>query len=302
MVEWQGITKLKRIGRSVNWRRRRREEHDQEDVPAPRALALVPDLDARADSLLATFTEDLAESDTGIEFVYRSLDRVRERSRADDVLVILDETPLGRQAFRASREPIETSWARDLIRNGDAGLHSTPHSIDPAVAASVANLCSLALRLDVARHDSLHDPLTGLLNRRAFDELLAASCARSERYGWTFALVLIDLDHFKSVNDRLGHAAGDAALRAVGADLRGRLRAGDAAARIGGDEFALLLPSVEGSIVPELVRRLEQAVEDTVPQASITFTVGAAQAPADAIDPRLLFRIADQRLYEGKRR
>lgn len=262
----------------------------------------MPDLDARADSLLATFTEDLAESDTGIEFVYRSLERVRDRSHADDVLVILDETPLGRQAFRASREPIETSWARDLVRSGDAGLHATPNHIDPAVAASVANLCALALRLDVARHDSLHDPLTGLLNRRAFDELLASSCARSERYGWTFALVLIDLDHFKSVNDRLGHAAGDAALRAVGAELRSRLRAGDAASRMGGDEFALLLPSVEGSIVPELVRRLEQAVEDTVPHASITFTVGSAQAPADAVDPRLLYRIADQRLYEGKRR
>ena len=286
----------------MSWRRRRREQQKHEDAPPPRALALVPELDARAESFLATFTEDLAESDTGIEFVYRSLERVRDRSRADDVLVILDETPLGRQAFRAARDPIETSWARDLIRTGDAGLHSTPNTIDPAVAASVANLCSLALRLDVARHDSLHDPLTGLLNRRAFDELLAASCARSERYGWTFALVMIDLDHFKSVNDRLGHVAGDAALRAVGAELRSRLRAGDAAARIGGDEFALLLPSVEGSIVPELVRRLEHAVEDAVPQASISFTVGAAQAPADAVDSRLLYRIADQRLYEGKRR
>jgi diguanylate cyclase len=271
-------------------------------VTPPRALSLVTDVDARADSLVATFTEDLAESDTGIEFVYRSLERVRERSKADDVLVIVDDTPLGRQAFRAARDPIETSWARDLIRTGDAGLHATPNHIDPAVAASVANLCALALRLDVARHDSLHDPLTGLLNRRAFDELLAASCARSERYGWSFALVMIDLDNFKAVNDRLGHAAGDAALRAVGVELRGRLRAGDAASRMGGDEFALLLPSVEGSIVPDLVRRLEQAVEDAVPEASITFTVGAAQAPADAVDPRLLFRIADQRLYEGKHR
>jgi diguanylate cyclase (GGDEF)-like protein len=258
--------------------------------------------DSRADSLLATVTDDLAVSDTGIEFVYRSLERVRERSKADDVLVVLDDTPLGRQAFRASRDPIESSWARDLIRSGDQGLYTTPVSIDPAVAASVANLCGLALQLDVARHDSLHDGLTGLLNRRAFDELLQASSARSERYGWQFALVLIDLDHFKSVNDRLGHAAGDAALRAVGAELRSRLRAGDAAARIGGDEFALLLPSIEGSIVPELVHRLEQAVEDAVPAAAITFTIGSADAPGDATDPRLLFRMADQRLYEGKRR
>ena len=263
---------------------------------------MVPDVDNRADSLLATVTEDLANSDTGVEFVYRSLERVRDRSKADDVMVILDDTPLGRQAFRAGRDPIETSWARELIRSGDAGLHVTPVDIDPAVAASVANLCGLALRLDVARHDSLHDGLTGLLNRRAFDELLSASCARSERYGWQFVLALIDLDHFKAVNDRLGHAAGDATLRAVGAELRSRLRAGDAAARIGGDEFALLLPSVDNSLVPELVKRLEAAVEENVPEAGVTFTIGCGEAPSDAVDPRLLYRIADQRLYEGKKR
>ena len=265
-------------------------------------MALVPTVDRRPDSFLSSVTDDLASSESGVEFVYRSLARLRDRCKADDVLVIVDEQPLGRQAFRADRDPVESRWARELIRNGDLGLHATPVDIDASVAASVTSLCALALRLDVARHDSLHDSLTGLLNRRAFDDLLASSCARSERYGWPFSLVLIDLDHFKSVNDRLGHAIGDTTLQTVGAELRARLRAGDVAARIGGDEFALLLPNLDVTHVPDLIKRLGNVVDETVPDANVTFTAGAAAAPDDAVDPRLLYRIADQRLYEGKHR
>ena len=274
-----------------------------EPVPARRQmLSLVPDVDHQADALLASVTADLAEADSGIEFVYRSLDRMQQRSEADDVVVIVDEGPLGRQAFRAGRKPIETSWARELVRSGPAGIHATPTKIDGAVAASVLQLCTLALRLDVARHDSLHDGLTGLLNRRAFDEVLSSSCAQAQRYGWPFALVLFDLDGFKTVNDRLGHAAGDATLQAVGAELRHRLRVGDAAARIGGDEFALVLPNVRDALVHELVERIERAIERAVPQAGVTLSAGHAVAPDDDLLPEGLFRRADERLYERKLR
>ena len=259
-------------------------------------------VDRRTDGLVATVTEDLASSDTGLEFVYKSLSRLRERTSADDVMVIVEEAPLGRQAFRANRDPVSTPWARELIRTGALGLHATPVEIDPAVASSVVNLCSLAVRLDLARHDSLHDGLTGLLNRRAFDDMLSASCARSERYGWAFTLVLLDLDGFKGVNDRHGHAAGDAALVTVASELRNRLRAGDAAARVGGDEFALLLPNFSEDAIPELVHRLELAIDEVQPHTGVSFTVGAATAPNDAVDPRMLYRVADQRLYEGKQR
>lgn len=278
-------------------------------LPAPRARA-VPEavlelrtaVDRRGDVLLASITADLAAADTGIEFVYRSLDRMQERSQCDDLLVIVEEPLLGRQAFRAGRRPIETPWARELVRTGAPGLHAVPAELDGAVASSVAQLCSLALRLDVARHDSLHDPLTGLLNRRAFDDLLAASCSQMQRYGWTFSLVLLDLDGFKVVNDRLGHAAGDATLRAIGAELRQRLRVGDAAARVGGDEFALVLPNASMAVLPELIDRVEHAVEDSVPDASVTVTAGYAIAPDDAATPSDLYRLADARLYEGKQR
>jgi diguanylate cyclase (GGDEF)-like protein len=268
-------------------------------APQP-ALSVVPSAEP-ADTLLASVTADLAGADSGVEFVYRSLERMQARSEADDVLVIVDDVALGRQAFRAGSRPIESDWARELVRCGPAGVHATPTPIDGAVAGSVLQLCTLALRLDVARHDSLHDGLTGLLNRRAFDEVLATSCAQAQRYGWPFALVLLDVDGFKKVNDRFGHAAGDTTLQAVGAELRHRLRVGDAAARLGGDEFALVLPNVRDALVHELVERLERAVDVAVPDAGVTLSAGYAVAPDDAFRADDLFRIADERLYEGKR-
>ncbi|HVF31791.1 MAG TPA: GGDEF domain-containing protein [Acidimicrobiales bacterium] len=272
-------------------------------VPVGKPLELVPEADRRIDALLSSVTAELADAESGIEFVYRSIERVQRRSEADDVLVIVDEEPIGRQAFRAGRRPIESAWARDLVRSGPPGIHAQPDAaVEGALAGSVLQLCSLALRLDIARHDSLHDGLTGLLNRRAFDETLAMSCAKAQRYGWPFALVLFDLDGFKEVNDRLGHASGDATLRAVGAELRDGLRVGDAAARIGGDEFALVLPNVRGALVHELVERLEQAIAQAVPDAEVTLSAGHASAPEEGVDPAGLLRVADQRLYDGKRR
>lgn len=284
----------------VGWRKKVRTVEDH--AGAVDTAPAVPAEPENETNLLATVTAELSDSESGIDFVYRSLDRMQQRSGSDELVVIVDDGPLGRQAFAAGRRPIESPWARELVRSGAPGVHASPPVVDGAVASSVAQLCSLALRLDVARHDSLHDPLTGLLNRRAFDEVLANSCAQSERYQWPFALVLLDLDAFKEVNDRLGHAAGDVTLQTVGAELRQRLRVGDAAARIGGDEFALILPNVREGVVAELVERLESAIERAVPDAKVTLSAGHAVAPDDGHRPTELSRVADARLYEGKRR
>lgn len=253
------------------------------------------------EDVLAIVAEGLASTDNGIEFVYRSLDRLRSRLGSEDLIAVVDEPLLGRQVFRAGRRPVDDEWSRGLVRTGVAGVHARPDRVDPIVSKAVVHLCSVALRLDVALHDSSHDHLTGLLNRRAFEEMLTDACARSARYGWPFGLILLDIDRFKEVNDRLGHPVGDAALRAVGEQLRLHLRTGDAAARLGGDEFAVLLPNLREASSAELVRRIEEALELAVPDARITLSAGVALAPLHGDTPTALYHRADQELYDRKR-
>jgi diguanylate cyclase (GGDEF)-like protein len=140
-----------------------------------------------------------------------------------------------------------------------------------------------------------HDPLTRLRNRRAFVERLDAEVARSLRYNRPFGLVICDLDGFKVLNDRFGHAAGDEALQAFARILQAAVRKGDDAFRIGGDEFALVLAEAGEEEAREVIRRI--ADDTTGPRASF----GIASCPDHGRDPKTLFRLADQALYEAKR-
>jgi diguanylate cyclase (GGDEF)-like protein len=152
---------------------------------------------------------------------------------------------------------------------------------------------------------SRRDGLTGLPNRRAFDEELAREVARAARSGAPLALVVLDVDRFKAVNDGHGHPAGDAVLREVAARAAAAIRQGDLAARLGGEEFALLLPGADLSGAAELAERVRAAVAGApVPAAgqsiAVTVSLGcAALAPGEA--PEALLGRADARLYEAKR-
>ncbi len=121
-----------------------------------------------------------------------------------------------------------------------------------------------AARFEEMRFLAEHDPLTRLYNRRAFNHRLRVEAARSRRYGKPFALVVLDVDGFKSINDRHGHMAGDAALARVADLLSHQLRAPDAAFRIGGDEFALILPEIELESIDTVVRRIAAHLERDV--------------------------------------
>jgi diguanylate cyclase (GGDEF)-like protein len=154
----------------------------------------------------------------------------------------------------------------------------------------------------------LTDALTGCLNRRGFDQVLAREIARSARAGTELALLAIDLDHFKHLNDRCGHLAGDAILRDLGALLRQTARAGDVVARTGGEEFTLILPDTDTAGASQLGTRLCERIRGRAfvvegRSIRITISVGVAAATGNAIDRHgneLKLR-ADQALYAAKR-
>lgn len=151
-----------------------------------------------------------------------------------------------------------------------------------------------------------HDALTGLPNRNLFDDRLRTATVKARRHGDRFALMLVDLDRFKSVNDRLGHLAGDALLVEVGQRLQACVRASDTVARLGGDEFAVVLEEVNG---PDAVREVAARIcadmarpfELAEGQAQIGASVGVVLGPDDAANATELMRRADAALYAVKK-
>ena len=149
------------------------------------------------------------------------------------------------------------------------------------------------------------DGLTQVFNRRYFTETLEKELARSLRYQHRFSIVLFDLDHFKKINDTHGHPAGDAVLRKVAQLVKKNLRTNDVMARIGGEEFALLLPEVglEGALaLAEKVRKLVESERFSFELTAIpvTISLGAAEWIAEIRGVNELLKKADSRLYEAK--
>jgi diguanylate cyclase (GGDEF)-like protein len=246
--------------------------------------------------LFLKLLDDLSGSDLGIGFVYSVLDVLAERFGLEDAMVVLSDEALGTQAFRHRRRQVDSEL---LDRVGATpGVYTTPDVVPEVVRDAVRSICQLSLSLHLARYSAAHDALTNIANRRAFDAALHTAAVQSSRYGWAFSLVLADLNELKVINDRDGHSAGDDVLRQFGFALRRSVRAGDTAARIGGDEFAVILANAEGSEVDSFLDRLKVTL---VPSGTaIEFSVGTASAPYESTDPGELYRIADARLYEKK--
>jgi diguanylate cyclase (GGDEF)-like protein len=182
-----------------------------------------------------------------------------------------------------------------------ATLRAVPDRVPPEVADAVVDLWLVARRVERLAHDASHDPLTGLRNRRSFDAELARAVAGAERYGWTFCVVLVDLDGLKRINDEHGHAVGDAVLRSFGSELSQSVRREDIAARIGGDEFGLIIREADSERVHELLDRVTRLVNLSLTGLTISMSAGQARVPEDGFDPEALYRLADERLYRSKR-
>ena len=144
------------------------------------------------------------------------------------------------------------------------------------------------------------DPLTGAANRRAFEEQLATELARTHRHGQPLMLALVDVDHFKRINDRHGHDVGDRVLVELSDRVRGQLRSVDLLARVGGDEWALLLPGTDRDDGAAVLERVRAAMAATpLSGVAVTVTIGAAVAGAGA-GAGTLYRAADRALYAAK--
>ena len=168
--------------------------------------------------------------------------------------------------------------------------------------ASLAQQLSDALQL--VQHEAGTDALTGQPNRRALDELLRQQANLARVAGRTFSVLLLDIDHFKLVNDTHGHGAGDDTLRAFALRVREHLRQGDTCARYGGEEFVVVLPGTGIVAALEVAERLRRGVADasliSVPLVRATVSIGAAQHLAGETMEQLLAR-ADTAVYAAKR-
>ncbi|HTZ43846.1 MAG TPA: diguanylate cyclase [Jatrophihabitans sp.] len=191
-----------------------------------------------------------------------------------------------------------------LVESGqalaDPQLRSLTDTVTQA-APVLANLKTLA----IAESRAATDALTGLANRRAMQDTITRLAAHAGRSGEPLAAIALDLDHFKSINDRHGHEVGDAALSAVGECLRDSLRESDFAARVGGEEFLVLAPDtdLDGALV--LAGKLREALtREQVPQLAraLTASFGVAVIPRHAGTAELLLRRADRACYLAKER
>ena len=186
---------------------------------------------------------------------------------------------------------------RDLTAAPAEHLLAEIERLRAALRAAECKIAELEARADV-------DPLLDILNRRGFERELARSLAYVRRYGTDATLMVIDLDGFKGVNDRHGHAAGDALLKAVAAALRGKVRASDVVARLGGDEFGVLLWNVDAGRAAAKAVELENVIEQVrADHDGVALQVGAS-AGAVALAPEssaaAIIDAADKAMYARK--
>ena len=204
---------------------------------------------------------------------------------------------------------IVLAYAATLTVSGDASSEAVMHwalaNGALIVAGALIGMQRAHPRRSVSRlaADARRDPLTGLLNRRGFEELFGTEIERARRTGGQLSLVVGDLDHFKRLNDRFGHPAGDAALQSVAQILQTARRRIDTVARIGGEEFAVIVPSSDHHAAYILAERMRREIRQTFADdpSALTMSLGVAAFGTHGASAEALIKAADQALYASKR-
>ncbi len=191
-----------------------------------------------------------------------------------------------------SSRSLERSWARQ--RRAEEALRRSNSLLETRTE-------ELARANESLHRLSLTDALTGICNRRCFETSLETLFKQAKRYGTEFSLLIMDVDRFKSYNDDFGHPQGDIALREVGRVLRAHARESDFVARMGGEEFGVLLPRTASDGAMILAERFRQGIEATIwPNRPITISIGVVTFNAGVASPELLLKHADEALYRAK--
>ena len=227
------------------------------------------------------------------------LDGIRSRSLGMEVIILTGSEDL-ESAVRALR-----SGAHDFLRKPPSGALEVVLTVERAAEKKRLRETNLRLMREL---DALsrRDALTGVFNRRVFDETLLAETTRSRRYLLALSLVLLDLDHFKAINDGHGHPAGDAVLKLFAGIARAQTRDGDTLCRYGGEEFTVLLAHTPLEGAMDVARRLVASTNKApfiVGEASVPVTVSAGVATLHPSDEngQAMLAAADAALYEAKR-
>ncbi|PYO42523.1 MAG: hypothetical protein DMD33_10065 [Gemmatimonadetes bacterium] len=169
------------------------------------------------------------------------------------------------------------------------------------VGVAIAGLSQLRRTQDQLAQLATHDPLTSVLNARAFSQELTQELGRNRRYGRPLALIYLDLDDFKKVNDAHGHATGDAVLRLVADAMRGAVRQADVVGRLGGDEFGVLMPETDGDVAHAAASRLVAGIRTVFRGTpSVTASIGVVAVSGTEAGSDELLRKADQAMYAAK--
>ena len=203
-------------------------------------------------------------------------------------------------AETADRVDIEAmhAGALDYLVKGEI----TPRMLERSLRYAV----KLAETLEALRRLATRDELTGLLNRREFDRIMLEEQERALRFGHALALIMVDVDHFKAINDAHGHPAGDAVLREIARRLSAEVRSVDRVARIGGEEFGLVLVQSDAAAGQQIAERICRSVQEKPIRVNpdltldVTVSAGVASLPRDANTGTQLIAAADKALYAAK--
>jgi two-component system, cell cycle response regulator len=244
-------------------------------------------------AVLESFQPDLVITDVMMPRMngYELAERIRANPLTRFIPVIM-QTAAGRKS-------------EDLLRAsevGALGYITDPTDLD-LLLARTRTLLEFKAYLDVCEEAAFTDHLTGLANRRRFERQLDREVSRTLRYEHPFSLLMLDIDNFKLVNDNFGHTAGDDAIRRLSKVLQEGTRGIDLAARIGGEEFAIILVETGKESALEVAERLRLAIRNTpIPLVGgITASFGVAECPTSAQTATDMLKAADVALYEAKR-